>query len=72
MSGYLTYLMVEAQEAERAAKAMRPRPAPEASTGPRRPGPFRSSTARILVAMAIRLDNGLQPVPVPASPGPGI
>jgi hypothetical protein len=71
MSGYLTYLMVEAQEAELARNALRPRPAHDARTDRRRPSRFRISTARLLVALAIRLDNRLQPIPVPASSGLG-
>jgi hypothetical protein len=67
MSGYLTYLMVEAQKAERAANAMRPRPAQDTRTQGRRTGRFRISTARLLVAVATRLDDRLRPVPVRAS-----
>jgi hypothetical protein len=72
MTGYLTYLMVEAQEAELAASALRPRPAHDARIDRRRTSRFRTSTARLLVAVAVRLDSRLQPVPVPASSGLGI
>jgi hypothetical protein len=67
MSGYLAYLMVQAQEAERAANALRPRPAQDTRALGRRTGRFRISTARLLVAMATRLDDRLQPVPMRAS-----
>ena len=69
MSGYQTLLMVEAQQAELAARAVRPRQAHDARTARRRPSRIRSWTARLLVAVAIRLDNRLQPTPVLASSG---
>jgi hypothetical protein len=67
MTGYLTYLMVEAQEAELAERAMRPRPARAPRTGRGHTGRFRSSTARLLMGLAVRLDDRLQRAPVPAA-----
>jgi len=69
MSGYQNLLMVEAQQAEVAARAMRPRHDHDARTDRRRPNRIRISTARLLIAVAIRLDNRLQPAPVLASSG---
>ena len=73
MTGYLNYLVVVAREAELAAMASRPDPFYEARADRRGPGRFRSATARLMVAVAVRLDNRLQPAPVRAVPcGPGI
>jgi hypothetical protein len=70
MSGYLTYLMGEAHEAELAERARRLRPTPDTRTDRRRPNRVRISTARFLVAVAIRLDDRLQPTPVRAATSP--
>jgi hypothetical protein len=67
MTGYLTYLMVEAQEAGLAARAMRPGPARAPRAGRRHTTRFRSSTARLLMAVAVRLDGRLQRAPVSAA-----
>jgi hypothetical protein len=67
MTGYLTYLMVDAQEAELAARAMRPGPAHALRTRRRDTGRFRSSTARLLMGLAVRLDGRLQRGPVSAA-----
>ena len=69
MSGYQTLLMVEAQHAEVAARAMRPQHDHDARTDRRRPNRIRISTARLLIAVAIRLDNRPQPTSVLASSG---
>jgi hypothetical protein len=62
MSGYLTFLMVAQQEADLAERARRAPPPHVDRTGPRRPGRLRTRTARLLVSLALRLDNQLQPV----------
>jgi hypothetical protein len=67
MNGYLTYLMVEAQEAELAERARRPRPARAARADRPSGTGFRSSTARLLMALAVRLDGRLQRTTVPAA-----
>jgi hypothetical protein len=61
MAGYMTYLVVQAKEAELAAKARRPEPEYAVLTEIRSPGRFRTATARLMVALAIRLDDRLRP-----------
>ena len=67
MTGYLTDLIVDAQEAELADRAGRPGPARAARADRRHTSRFRSSTARLLMALAVRLDGRLQRAPVSAA-----
>ena len=54
MTSYLTYLMVQAQEADLAERARRAPHTRVARPAPRRPGRLRARTARLLVSLAIR------------------
>ena len=68
MSGYMTYLMVEAQQTELAERVRRARPPDDARTGHPEPSRLRRWTARLLVALAMRLDNRLQPATARVAP----
>ena len=61
MSGYMTYLMVEAQQTELVERVRRAGPPDESRAGPPGPSRLRMRTARLLVALAMRLDDRLQP-----------
>jgi hypothetical protein len=61
MSGYLTYLLVAQQEAHLAERARRAPPPHVLRPGHRHPGRLRTRTARLLVGLAFRLDDRLQP-----------
>jgi hypothetical protein len=63
MTSYLTYLMVETQQAELAERAQRDPPHHPARSEPHPPGRLRTRTARLLVGWAVRLDDRLQPAP---------
>ena len=67
MSEYLTHLVVDAHTADLRARARRAQLASDARTRGRRASRLRSSTARFLVAVAVRLDHRLQPAPVRSS-----
>jgi hypothetical protein len=56
MSGYLSLVMAEAHAADLGEQARRAR-AHHIRTGPRRPSRLRNSTARLLFALAVRLDD---------------
>jgi hypothetical protein len=71
MSEYLTSVMVDAHTADLLEQARRARLVHDAGTGRRRSSRLRSSTARLLVAVAVRLDNRLQPASV-RSPASGV
>ena len=71
MSSYLTYLLVQAQEADLAQRARRAPPRRLARWVPRRPGLLRARTARLLVGLAHRLDDRLQPAPPRVLPSGG-
>ena len=60
MTSHLTYLMVQAQEDQLAARAGAPQPR-VVRAGRHRPGRLRIGTARLLVALASRLDDRRQP-----------
>lgn len=73
MSAYMHQLMAEARSAELIEEARRARLAREAVAARRGPSRLRVSTARLLAAAAIRLDDRLRPAPVPAPvPGTGV
>jgi hypothetical protein len=63
MSEYLTHLMVDGHTADRLEQARRPRLVHDARARGRWSGRLRGSTARFLVAVAIRLDDRTRPVP---------
>jgi hypothetical protein len=65
--GYLSQAMAESHIADLAEDARRARLASGVRAAGRRPKRLRLSTARLLVALAIRLDDRLQPAPVHAS-----
>jgi hypothetical protein len=68
MTSSLTYLVVEAQEAELAKRVRRVPPHHLARISPRRPGWLRTRTARLLVGLAVRLDDRLRPVTARVAP----
>jgi hypothetical protein len=67
VTGYMTYLVVEAQESQRAEQVRLPRATDDARIGARPPSRLRTRTARLLVGLAMRLDDRLQPTAVRAS-----
>ena len=68
MSGYMTYLMVEAQQTELAERVRRARPLDDARIGRPDPSRLRTWTARLLPPLAMRLDNRLQPATARVAP----
>jgi hypothetical protein len=68
MTSYLTYLAVEAQEADLAQRARRGPPHHLTRITPRRPGRLRTRTARLLLGLAVRLDDRLRPVAARVAP----
>jgi hypothetical protein len=71
MTSHLNYLMVEAQQAEvaeRAERARRARPPDGARIVRRQPSRLRTGTARLLVALAVRLDGRPTPTAARVSP----
>ena len=72
MDDYAHHLMFEARSAELIEQARRARLVRQAHAAGRGPSRLRLSTARLLISLATRLDDGLRPAPVPASvPGTG-
>jgi hypothetical protein len=71
MSSYLTYLLVQAQEADLAQRARRAPPRRVARQIPHPPGRLRTRTARLLVGLAHRLDDRSQPAAPRALPSGG-
>jgi hypothetical protein len=67
MSAYLTQIQAEAHAADLTEQARQAQLVRLARTGQPRPRRLRTSTARFLVALAVRLDHGLQPPAVPAT-----
>ena len=61
MTSSLTYLLAEAQDADLAERARRAPPHHVPRGIPHRPGRLRTRTARLLVRLAVRLDDRLQP-----------
>jgi hypothetical protein len=61
MTSSLTYLVVQAQEADLGERARRATPHHVDRIGAPRPGRLRTRTARLLVRFAVRLDDRLQP-----------
>jgi hypothetical protein len=66
MSTYLTRIQVEAHAADLAEQSRQFRLGGLARTDHRRPGRLRHSMARLLVALAIQLDDDLRSPTVPA------
>jgi hypothetical protein len=64
---YLTSFIVEAHATELGERARQAGLARAARTGHRRSKPVRSTTARLLVAVAARLDNRRRPAAVPCA-----
>jgi hypothetical protein len=71
MSEHLTSMLVDAHTSDLLEQARRARLVHDAGTGRPRSSRLRSSTARLLVAVALRLDHRLQPVSVRSS-APGV
>jgi hypothetical protein len=70
MSGYLIYAMAEAHAAELTEEARQNRLAKQfldARADCPAPGRLRVSAARLLIAVARRLDDRVRPAPVPAA-----
>ena len=63
MSGYLNYLVVEAQQADLAERALQDPPHHLVRRVPHPPGRLRARTARLLAGWAVRLDDRLLPAP---------
>ena len=61
-----TQLLVAAHTADLIDEARQARLARAAGVSERHPGRLRTSTARLLVGLARRLDHGLGPIPAPA------
>jgi hypothetical protein len=66
-SGHRHHIQVQTHAADLAQQARRDRLAGSTGTGHRGRRRLRNSMARLLVALAIRLDHGLQPPAVRAS-----
>lgn len=67
MSSYLTQLLVEGHTADLRDQARRARLARASREAGQRPSRLRTLTARLLVALATRLDDRPWPTAVPAS-----
>jgi hypothetical protein len=68
MTSPLTYLVVQAQEAYLGERARRAPMHHLDRIGARRPGRLRTRTARLLVGLAVRLDDRLHPTAASVAP----
>jgi hypothetical protein len=67
MSTYVTQLLVEAHTADLTRRAQLAGQARDGRSSRRRTGRLRTSAARRLLAVAVRLDSRLLPTPAPAA-----